>query len=133
MEKINNTELKTIQLAELAEEVNGNLTLSIGNASLDLTLDKLRRYRDMGYPTDFHTMFTVGLRSGGYNENQCVEFFQKMEEEGYGFRLSFNQIDEDTPLNIIENEDAPLSETFTNLAGAVSSFQTAKGREYCFG
>lgn len=99
-----NRNILSIQLADLAEELNGNLRLSIGHADLDMSLERLRDLKSKGQPTDFETLFTMALVSGGYNQQQCQDFYRKMEYEGYTYRLSFNPIDDDTPFNFVPME-----------------------------
>lgn len=96
-----NRNILSVQLADLAEEVNGNLRLSIGHAEIFMSLERLKCLRSKGMSTDFETLFTMALVSGGYDSRQCQDFYKRMEEEGYTYRLVMMPIDDDTPLNII--------------------------------
>jgi len=124
-----NQNIQSLQLVDLAEEVNGNLTLSIGTAQVDVTLDHLRFMKSQSMPTDFVTLFTMALVSGGYDQEQCMQFYASQQEQGYGFRLAVNQIDEDTPLNIVSKEANPLLDLLVQNSG-YSQINTASGKEY---
>jgi len=124
-----NQSIQSLQLVDLAEEVNGNLTLSIGSANVDVSLDRLRFLKKKSMPTDFLTLFTMALVSGGYNQEQCMEFYESQHEQGYELCLAVNQIDEDTPLNISSKEDHPLLDLFVKNSG-YSQINTTNGREY---
>jgi len=132
MDKKVNQDILSIQLADLAEEVNGNLTLSIGNADVDVTLEHLLFLKSKSMPTDFMTLFTMALVSGGYDQEQCMKFYEEQKAQGYGFRLSVNQIDDDTPLNIRSKEENPLFDVLVQTSEG-SQIKTANGKEYLSG
>ena len=95
-----------VQLADLANEIGGNMTVKYYTLSFTLTKEQLQDMKNNGLKTDVMSCIMAVLIMNGKNEAEVTAFLEKAYEAGAAPSVSF-EAPEDGALNITSPEDNP--------------------------
>ena len=95
-----------VQLADLANEIGGNMTVKYYTLSFTLTKEQLQDMKNNGLKTDVMSCIMAVLIMNGKNEAEVTAFLEKAGEAGAAPSVSF-EAPEDGALNITSPEDNP--------------------------
>jgi len=95
-----------VQLADLANEIGGNMTVKYYTLSFTLTKEQLQDMKNNGLKTDVMSCIMAVLIMNGKNEAEVTAFLEKADEVGAAPSVSF-EAPEDGALNITSPEDNP--------------------------
>ena len=95
-----------VQLADLANEIGGNMTVKYYTLSFTLTKEQLQDMKNNGLKTDVMSCIMAVLIMNGKNEAEVTAFLENADEAGAAPSVSF-EAPEDGALNITSPEDNP--------------------------
>ena len=95
-----------VQLADLANEIGGNMTVKYYTLSFTLTKEQLQDMKNNGLKTDVMSCIMAVLIMNGKNEAEVTAFLEKADGAGAAPSVSF-EAPEDGALNITSPEDNP--------------------------
>ena len=102
-----NTNPYDVEMADLAKEIGGNLSIEYHTIKLSITCEQLQTIKENGYPTDVMSCIMTGLLMNGKTEEEVKAFMQEANDAHAHLSISFNAPDE-KGLNIKSKEDNPL-------------------------
>ena len=102
-----NTNPYDVEMADLAKEIGGNLSIEYHTIKLSITCEQLQTIKENGYPTDVMSCIMTGLLMNGKTEEEVKAFMQEANDAHAHLSISFNAPDE-KGLNIKSKEENPL-------------------------
>lgn len=101
----------TVELADVAKEVGGDLTINYYTVELKITCDQLQFIKEQGFPTDVMSCIMAGLLMNGKTEDEVRSFMQEASDANGHLSISFDA-PEGKGLNIKSKEENPLMDVF---------------------
>ena len=95
-----------IQLADLANEIGGNMAVEYYNVSFTLSKEQLQDMKEKGLRTDVMSCIMAALIMNGKNETEIKDFLEDANNAGAAPSVSFEAPD-DGALNIKSPEENP--------------------------
>lgn len=102
-----NTNPYDVEMADLAKEIGGNLSIAYHTLKLSITCEQLQVIKENGFPTDVMSCVMTGLLMNGKTEEEVKAFLQEAEDANAHLSVSFDAPDE-KGLNIKSKEENPL-------------------------
>ena len=102
-----NTNPYDVEMADLAKEIGGNLSIEYHTIKLSITCEQLQTIKENGFPTDVMSCIMAGLLMNGKTEEEVKAFLQEAEDANAHLSVSFDAPDE-KGLNIKSKEENPL-------------------------
>ena len=102
-----NTNPYDVEMADLAKEIGGNLSIEYHTIKLSITCEQLQTIKENGFPTDVMSCIMAGLLMNGKTEEEVKAFMQEADEAHAHLSISFDAPDE-KGLNIKSKEENPL-------------------------
>ena len=102
-----NTNPYDVEMADLAKEVGGNLSIEYHTIKLSITCEQLQTIKKNGFPTDVMSCVMAGLLMNGKTEEKVKAFMQEADDAHAHLSISFDALDE-KGLNIKSKEENPL-------------------------
>lgn len=102
-----NTNPYDVEMADLAKEIGGNLSIEYHTIKLSITCEQLQTIKENGFPTDVMSCIMAGLLMNGKTEEEVKAFMQEANDAHAHLSISFNAPDE-KGLNIKSKEENPL-------------------------
>ena len=99
-----NTNPYDVEMADLAKEIGGNLSIKYHTIKLSITCEQLQTIKENGFPTDVMSCVMVGLLMNGKTEEEVKAFMQEADEAHAHLSISFDAPDE-KGLNIKSKEE----------------------------
>lgn len=101
----------TVELADVAKEVGGDLTINYYTVELKISCEQLQLIKENGFPTDVMSCIMAGLLMNGKTEEEVKTFMQEASDANGHLSVSFDAPD-GKGLNIKSKEDNPLIDVF---------------------
>lgn len=101
----------TVELADVAKEVGGNLTINYYTIELKISFEQLQLIKENGFPTDVMSCIMAGLLMNGKTEEEVRAFMQEASDANGHLSISFDA-PEGQALNIKSKEENPLVDVF---------------------
>ena len=95
-----------VQLADLANELGGNMAVEYYNVSFKLTKEQLKDMKDKGLRTDIMSCIMAALIMNGKNEAEIKEFLEEANNAGAAPSVTFEAPD-DEALNVTSPDENP--------------------------
>ena len=95
-----------VQLADLANEIGGNMAVTYHNVSFTLTKEQLQNMKDKGLRTDIMSCIMAALIMNGKNEAEIKAFLEEAHQAGAAPSVTF-EAPGDGALNVTSPEDNP--------------------------
>lgn len=102
-----NTNPYDVEMADLAKEIGGNLSIEYHTVKLSITCEQLQLIKENGFPTDVMSCVMAGLLMNGKSEEEVTAFMKEAEEANAHLSVGFEAPD-DKGLNIKSKEENPL-------------------------
>ena len=107
-----NTNPYDVEMADLAKEIGGNLSIEYHTIKLSITCEQLQTIKENGFPTDVMSCIMAGSTwnlpmISGKTEEEVKAFLQEAEDANAHLSVSFDAPDE-KGLNIKSKEENPL-------------------------
>ena len=99
-----NTNPYDVEMADLAKEIGGNLSIEYHTIKLSITCEQLQTIKENGFPTDVMSCIMAGLLMNGKTEEEGKAFMQEADEAHAHLSISFDE----KGLNIKSKEENPL-------------------------
>ena len=101
----------SVELADVAKEVGGDLTINYYTISLKISCEKLQLIKENGFPTDVMSCIMAGLLMNGKTEDEINAFIKEATDANGHLSISFDA-PEGQSLNIKSKEENPLMDVF---------------------
>lgn len=105
----------SVELADVAKEVGGNLCIEYHTAKLTIPYETLQEIKGKGFPTDVMSCIMFGLIMNGKTEDEVKSFLKEADEEHAHLSVAF-EAPEGEALNVKSKEDNPLLDIFVQAA-----------------
>ena len=105
-----------VQLADLANELGGNMAVEYYNVSFTLTKEQLLDMKDKGLRTDIMSCIMAALIMNGMNETEVKDYIEKAHNAGAAPSVTFEAPD-DGALNIQSPEENPELDKLVKAMG----------------
>ena len=102
-----NTNPYDVEMADLAKEIGGNLSIEYHTIKLSITCEQLQTIKENGFPTDVMSCIMAGLLMNGKTEEEVKAFLQEAEEANAHLSVSFDAPD-NKGINIKYKEENPI-------------------------
>lgn len=102
-----NTNPYDVEMADLAKEIGGNLSIEYHTLKLSISSDQLQVFKENGFPTDVMSCIMAGMLTNGKTEDEVKAFLKEAEDANARLSVSFDAPD-DKGLNIKSKEENPL-------------------------
>ena len=89
-----NTNPYDVEMADLAKEVGGNLSIEYHTIKLSITCEQLQTIKENGFPTDVMSCVMAGLLMNGKTEEEVKAFMQEADDAHAHLSISFDAPDE---------------------------------------
>ncbi len=106
----------TVQLADIANEVGGDITIKYYTLEFTLTKDQLRFMKSKGIETNVMTCIIAALAMNGMNEAELKEYLEEAAQSGATPSVTF-EAPNDGALNITSPEDNPELDKLVKAMG----------------
>ena len=83
-----------VEMADLAKEIGGNLSIKYHTIKLSITCEQLQTIKENGFPTDVMSCVMAGLLMNGKTEEEVKAFMQEADEAHAHLSISFDAPDE---------------------------------------
>ena len=94
------------QLADLANEIGGNMTIEYYKVSFTLTKEQLQDMKEKGLRTDVMSCIMAALIMNGKNETEIKDFLEEANNAGAAPSVTFEAPDGEA-LNVTSPEENP--------------------------
>ena len=105
-----------VQLADITNEVGGNMTIQYYTLDFTLTKEQLQDMKKNGLKTDVMSCIFAALIMNGMNETEVKEFIEKANDAGAAPSVSFEAPD-DGALNVTSPEENPELDKLVKAIG----------------
>lgn len=105
-----------VQLADITNEVGGNMTIQYYTLDFTLTKEQLQNMKKNGLKTDVMSCILAALIMNGMNETEVKEFIEKANDAGAAPSVSFEAPD-DGALNVTSPEENPELDKLVKAIG----------------
>ena len=105
-----------VQLADLANEIGGNMAVEYYNVSFTLTKEQLQDMKDKGLRTDIMSCILAALIMNGKNEAEIKAFLEEAHQAGAAPSVTFEAPD-DGALNVTSPEENPELDKLVKAMG----------------
>lgn len=105
-----------VQLADLANELGGNMAVEYYNVSFTLTKEQLQDMKDKGLRTDIMSCVMAALIMNGKNEAEIKAFLEEAHQAGAAPSVTFEAPD-DGALNVTSPEENPELDKLVKAMG----------------
>lgn len=96
-----------IDLAAVANEVEGNLVINYYTAEIKFTNEQLQNLKSQGVPCDVWSLIMAGLVSGGMSVDEVKAYLNEAQENDGHLSVSFEAPDEGG-LKVYSKEKNPM-------------------------
>ena len=101
----------SVELADVAKEVGGDLTINYYTIKLTISCEQLQIIKENGFPTDVMSCIMAGLLMNGKTEEEVKAFMKEASDNNGHLSISFDA-PEGKGLNIKSKEENPLMDVF---------------------
>ena len=109
----------TVDLAEVAKEINANIIMDVNSIKATLTQEDFDLLRDMGFKTDVKTCICYACLKAGKTQDETKAFLQEtIESKNFHINVSF-EIPEELGIPDISKENTPLLDELVQLVGSI--------------
>jgi hypothetical protein len=105
-----------VQLADLANELGGNMAVEYYNVSFTLTKEQLLDMKNKGLRTDIMSCIMAALIMNGKNEAEIKAFLEEAHQAGVAPSVTFEAPD-DGALNVTSPEENPELDKLVKAMG----------------
>ena len=105
-----------VQMADIANEVGGNMTIQYYTLDFTLTKEQLQDMKKNGLKTDVMSCIFAALIMNGMNEAEVKEYIEKANDAGAAPSVSFEAPDEGA-LNVTSPEENPELDKLVKAVG----------------
>ena len=105
-----------VQMADIANEVGGNMTIQYYTLDFTLTKEQLQDMKKNGLKTDVMSCIFAALIMNGMNEAEVKEYIEKANDAGAAPSVSFEAPDEGA-LNVTSPEEKPELDKLVKAMG----------------
>lgn len=113
-------DFSSIELADVAKEVNGNLVIHFHTATIRLDKEQLEFLRKNGHPTHLWGCITAAFVFAKKSEAELNAFLEEAKAAQSGVRIEFVG-DDGMPLNVVSKEANPMLDQLVSYGdGTVS-------------
>ena len=105
-----------VQLADLANELGGNMAVEYYNVSFTLTKEQLLDMKNKGLRTDIMSCIMTALIMNGKNEAEIKAFLEEAHQVGAAPSVTFEAPD-DGALNVTSPEENPELDKLVKAMG----------------
>ena len=105
-----------VQLADLANEIGGNMAVEYYNMSFTLSKEQLQDMKEKGLRTDVMSCIMAALIMNGKNETEIKDFLEEANNAGAAPSVSFEAPD-DRALNITSPKENPELDRLVKAMG----------------
>lgn len=105
-----------VQMADIANEVGGNMTIQYYILDFTLTKEQLQDMKKNGLKTDVMSCIFAALIMNGMNEAEVKEYIERANDAGAAPSVSFEAPDEGA-LNVTSPEENPELDKLVKAMG----------------
>ena len=105
-----------VQLADVANEIGGNMTIKYYTLDCTLTKEQLQDMKKNGLKTDVMSCIFAALVMNGMNETEVKEYIEKAHNAGAAPSVTFEAPD-DGALNVTSPEENPELDKLVKAMG----------------
>ena len=105
-----------VQLADLANELGGNMAVEYYNVSFTLTKEQLQDMKAKGLKTDVMSCILAALIMNGKNETEIKTFLEEAHQAGVAPNVTFEAPD-DGALSVTSPEENPELDKLVKAMG----------------
>jgi len=105
-----------VQLADVANEIGGNMTIKYYTLDCTLTKEQLQDMKKNGLKTDVMSCIFAALVMNGMNETEVKEYIEKGHNAGATPSVTFEALD-DGALNVTSPEENPELDKLVKAMG----------------
>ena len=119
----------TVDLAEVAKEINANIIFDINSIKATLTQEDFDILRDMGFKTDVQTCMCYTCLKAGKTQDEATAFVQEaIESKKFIIKVSF-EIPEEMEIPVISKENTPLLNELVQIVGSINKEAFIKAKK----
>ena len=119
----------TVDLAEVAKEINANIIFDINSIKATLTQEDFDHLRDMGFKTDVKTCMCYACLKAGKTQDETKAFLQEaIESKKFHINVSF-EIPEELGIPDISKENTPLLNELVQIVGSINKEAFIKAKK----
>ena len=109
----------TVDLAEVAKEINANIIFDFNSIKATLTQEDFDMLRDMGFKTDTMTCICYTCLKAGKTQDETKAFLQEaIKSKKFNIHVLF-EIPEEMEIPIISKENTPLLNELVQIVGSI--------------
>ena len=109
----------TVDLAEVAKEINANIIFDINSIKATLTQEDFDHLRDMGFKTDVQTCMCYTCLKAGKTQDETKAFLQEaIKSKKFNINVLF-EFPEELGMPVISKENTPLLDELVQLVGSI--------------
>ena len=110
-----------VQLADVANEIGGNMTIKYYTLDCTLTKEQLQDMKKNGLKTDVMSCIFAALVMNGMNETEVKEYIEKAHNAGAAPSVTFEAPD-DGALNVTSSEENPELDKLVKAMGIQNAY-----------
>ena len=119
----------TVDLAEVAKEINANIIFDFNSIKATLTQEDFDILRDMGFKTDVQTCICYTCLKAGKTQDETKAFLQEaIESKKFIIKVSF-EIPEEMEIPVISKENTPLLNELVQIVGSINKEAFIKAKK----
>ena len=119
----------TVDLAEVAKEINANIIFDINSIKATLTQEDFDHLRDMGFKTDVQTCMCYTCLKAGKTQDETKAFLQEaIESKKFIIKVAF-EIPEEMEIPVISKENTPLLNELVQIVGSINKEAFIKAKK----
>ena len=119
----------TVDLAEVAKEINANIIFDINSIKATLTQEDFDHLRDMGFKTDVQTCMCYTCLKAGKTQDETKAFLQEaIESKNFHINVSF-EVPEELGIPDISKENTPLLNELVQIVGSINKEAFIKAKK----
>ena len=119
----------TVDLAEVAKEINANIIFDFNSIKATLTQEDFDILRDMGFKTDVQTCICYTCLKAGKTQDETKAFLQEaIESKKFIIKVAF-EIPEEMEIPVISKENTPLLNELVQIVGSINKEAFIKAKK----
>ena len=119
----------TVDLAEVAKEINANIIFDFNSLKATLTQEDFDLLRELGFKTDVKTCMCYTCLKAGKTQDETKAFLQEaIESKKFHVNVSF-EIPEELGIPDISKENTPLLNELVQIVGSINMEALIKAKK----
>ena len=119
----------TVDLAEVAKEINANIIFDFNSLKATLTQEDFDLLRELGFKTDVQTCICYTCLKAGKTQDEATAFVQEaIESKKFIIKVAF-EIPEEMEIPVISKENTPLLNELVQLVGSINKEAFIKAKK----